>query len=487
MHRAFALIALLEICAANCQQSYSQSTSESSLLYNGGFELTPCGDPQSCNYPAGTNLESWTVEGASVEVNTGRFNAACGSKSLDLSTSSIAQTVQTIPGQVYDLSFMLSSGPRCCGVTLGLAVEFWWSSEQRQTIIFKTSSAEFSRREVSYTAPDSSVTIRFKSLTGPECGPVIDCVSLEQASTGNFSESSSVLYNGGFELTPCDLPSCNYLAGANLGSWTVERASVEVNTARFTAACGSKSLDLSTSDIAQTVQTIPGQVYGLSFMLSSGLGCSGSTLGMNVEFWWANERRQTIIFQTSSAEFSERKAYFIAPDSSVTIHFVSLTGPQCGPIIDCVAFSPLTSSSTTSQPIATTSTIEDIPIDGSGDSWPEPSQPVHKSVFMHTYFFGILGMTAGLLSCVCCVCISRRRKCQQKKFAVAMEQLSNVSYQPVPVNDVVNDVVNIAAQYPAFSPYLEEQVPYIFYPAPQEKSDEVVAKELQAKFDAERF
>eukprot|EP01114_Cavostelium_apophysatum_P005116 TRINITY_DN1575_c0_g1_i4.p1 TRINITY_DN1575_c0_g1~~TRINITY_DN1575_c0_g1_i4.p1 ORF type:complete len:107 (+),score=34.73 TRINITY_DN1575_c0_g1_i4:47-367(+) len=106
---------------------------------------------------------------------------------------------------------------------------------------------------------------------------------------------------------------------------------------------------------------------------------------------------------------------------------------------------------------------------------------------MHSYVFGILGMTVGLLSCVCCVCISRRRKCQQKKFAVAMEQLSNVSYQPVPVNDVVNDVVNIAAQYPAFSPYLEEQVPYIFYPAPQEKSDEVVAKELQAKFDAERF
>eukprot|EP01114_Cavostelium_apophysatum_P014565 TRINITY_DN380_c0_g1_i1.p1 TRINITY_DN380_c0_g1~~TRINITY_DN380_c0_g1_i1.p1 ORF type:complete len:276 (+),score=55.92 TRINITY_DN380_c0_g1_i1:145-972(+) len=90
-------------------------------------------------------------------------------------------------------------------------------------------------------------------------------------------------------------------------------------------------------------------------------------------------------------------------------------------------------------------------------------------------------LLASAVTCCLCCCAARRRRCRQR--AVAMRQFSNVAFQPVPTTQ---SAVNNAVQ-PAFNPYIAQPAApqFVYYYPSQEKSDEQIAKELQAQFDAE--
>lgn len=107
-------------------------------------------------------------------------------------------------------------------------------------------------------------------------------------------------------------------------------------------------------------------------------------------------------------------------------------------------------------------------------------------------FFSVTFIAVFIVSffttCVCCCCI-RRRKCRQQARAAQMKQFSNVAFQPIPAHNPVE--IPLTQPTPAFNPYLQNQQFMYYYPAqpqtaPQGKSDEQIARELQAQFDREQ-
>lgn len=93
------------------------STAQAELVVNGGFEGGP-GAPSGSftNIVAGGYLAGWTVGSESVDVHhTGHTAAHSGTYSLDLAgfdlPGSITQSVATVPGQQYTLTFWYAAHP----------------------------------------------------------------------------------------------------------------------------------------------------------------------------------------------------------------------------------------------------------------------------------------------------------------------------------------------------------------------------------------
>jgi len=118
----------------------------------------------------------------------------------------------------------------------------------------------------------------------------------------------------------------------------------------------------------------------------------------------------------------------------------------------------------------------------------EQTAEVHMGHAFFTFFF-LTCLTCALLMC-CCACCARRRRCRQQKHKKEQEemvQFSNVTWQQVPQE------MPMPSQYlhaPQYFIYPSVQTPIQQAPATLEResllsADEQLAKELQAKFDAE--
>jgi len=162
------------------------SSAHSDLIVNGDFESGP-------NYPGliyqahegSTEITGWVVTRNTVEY-CNLDEAFADGRYIDLDASpgagGLAQTFQTSPGQVYEVSFELygishPSGPdmKHLGITVaGHPFEYFFDTTINHNLLWDKHSFVF-------TATDITSTLEFYSLD-PEtsyCGPLIDNVTVE--------------------------------------------------------------------------------------------------------------------------------------------------------------------------------------------------------------------------------------------------------------------------------------------------------------------
>jgi choice-of-anchor C domain-containing protein len=169
---ALAAIALASAGAASAQN----------IVTNGSFE-TPVVAGSFVTYGAGSSsLTGWTIGGGGIDHIRTNWQAADGAQSLDMSatsTGSISQTLTTVIGQSYTLSFALAGNPD--GGIKTLAISFGGTPLTDQTFNTagrSTSDMGWSVRSFFVTATSTSSVLTFTSLTNTSAGPALDNVSV---------------------------------------------------------------------------------------------------------------------------------------------------------------------------------------------------------------------------------------------------------------------------------------------------------------------
>lgn len=198
MFRWPAVLLILLLALATCppnQATYfprissdiAAQPAQASLITNGSFELS-CVDPGGnlVTLPGGdVSIAGWAVLPSGIDYIGGFWQAAGGSRSLDLDGSpgtsgGIQQTFATVPGAQYTVSFDLAGNP-VTGPTLkslrviadGQSAVFTFDVTGRSRM-----AMGWTRTTWSFTADNLSATLQFMSLTGTGSGPALDNVSV---------------------------------------------------------------------------------------------------------------------------------------------------------------------------------------------------------------------------------------------------------------------------------------------------------------------
>ena len=186
---------LMGLVAALALVSAAPATAAVNLISNGSFEFgtNDAGNPGFSTIPgdSGASINNWTV-GGSVDWINGYWQAQDGTHSIDLngtSIGSIQQTIATVAGQTYTLSFYVSANPdnvsnpgsdeRSFSVNAGETTQ-----DFGYTIFVPTNSRasmNWDFRTFNFVATGESTVINFAS-TVPEgncCyGPALDNVAV---------------------------------------------------------------------------------------------------------------------------------------------------------------------------------------------------------------------------------------------------------------------------------------------------------------------
>jgi choice-of-anchor C domain-containing protein len=162
----------------------SAGAASAASIVNGGFEAGTGDTPPYATLSGGsTSITGWTVTGGSVDWINGYWNASEGTHSLDLNgldVGGITQTIATVAGQTYNLSFDLSanpdlSGPRSILVSAGNA---------SQTFTFAGPSSlgamNWQSNLFQFVATGSTTALSFDSASVDNCcwGPALDNVAI---------------------------------------------------------------------------------------------------------------------------------------------------------------------------------------------------------------------------------------------------------------------------------------------------------------------
>ena len=170
----------------------SGAACEVNLIQNGGFEFGPI--QPDCSWVihslGSPFVSGWSVVTASVDRE--RLSPMCppnleswmsyeGEYTVDLdgdaAGGAIAQTVQTIPGVPYRLSFELTGN--CTPGTKRMSVEIGQVSAQFEHVCTASNPQAWSKKTIDFTAIDLQTTIVMRSLMNDgRNGPVIDDVRL---------------------------------------------------------------------------------------------------------------------------------------------------------------------------------------------------------------------------------------------------------------------------------------------------------------------
>jgi len=164
-----------------------------------------------------------------------------------------------------------------------------------------------------------------------------------------FNIANAQIQNGSFETGTLAGPYATLTApdSTTINNWTVSSASIDYIGTYWTAADGSRSIDLSgavgdAGAVQQTFTTIPGATYYITFSLAgnpdgpqgiktvqvSANPCSGCS-PQNYNF-------DTTGHSTTNMGWVDSTYAFTANSSSTTIAFTSLTNSGYGPAIDNV-------------------------------------------------------------------------------------------------------------------------------------------------------
>ena len=165
-------------------------SANANLVINGDFETgaNPGSSFITLTAPDNASLPGWNVTNGSIDYIGGYWQAGHGSRSIDLSGNApgtiAAQTINTVNGQLYSGSFMLSgnpdSGPSL--KTLGFSIDGVESQYFYDTAAHGTTRADMQWTTVSFSFIGTGTTtdLQFRSLTGDgnAYGPALDNVSV---------------------------------------------------------------------------------------------------------------------------------------------------------------------------------------------------------------------------------------------------------------------------------------------------------------------
>lgn len=156
---------------------------------------------------------------------------------------------------------------------------------------------------------------------------------------------ANLLTNGDFETNPgtsASVPIVTVTTGGNgLSGWTVSAGTVDiVNTAGWSAAGGSTSLDLngtSPGTISQSFPTVSGKVYKLTFSLA-GNPAGITSKSLKVNFGGASQAYNFDVSNTTAQnmQWVTKTQQFTATGTTATLEFQSQTTGAHGPAIDNV-------------------------------------------------------------------------------------------------------------------------------------------------------
>ena len=161
------------------------------LLVNGSFEDGILSNPSFFDsLPAGSNhIFGWTIGENGVDYNGTYWQAADGSRSIDLDSSSalgpgpyngsISQNFATTVGDSYLVTFDLAGNPEGLPILKGMLATAGSYSQVFTFINDGQTRADmgYVHDSFQFTANSTSTTLTFASLSGTGYGPVIDYVS----------------------------------------------------------------------------------------------------------------------------------------------------------------------------------------------------------------------------------------------------------------------------------------------------------------------
>ena len=159
------------------------------LIANGGFEADPNPGAFTNRIAGETTLTGWTIESGSIDHIGTYWNAASGTRSIDLNGGSpgvISQTIATIIGRSYTFSFNFSGNPDS-GITK--TMDFQVGSQLGNTSYSNASRPlEWVPFSFNYIADSTSTVIRFTGTNAGPWGMALDDVSF---SPGAIPEPAS--------------------------------------------------------------------------------------------------------------------------------------------------------------------------------------------------------------------------------------------------------------------------------------------------------
>jgi len=166
--------------------STSQAATE--LILNGSFEDSSI-NPGIFHTlgPGSTLINHWTVTGGTVDYIGTYWQAADGSRSLDLSGNqrggiAISQSIQTVIGKNYFLSFAMAGNPDDVQGVKSLTVTIGPPSTPGTFTFNSTGHSRanmgWTTKGLYFTAGSTSTSIKFVSNTPGYYGPALDKVSL---------------------------------------------------------------------------------------------------------------------------------------------------------------------------------------------------------------------------------------------------------------------------------------------------------------------
>lgn len=194
--------------AGGCQRfalgvKIENASSQINIIKNGSFEIPVINDSSIDTYLPGQIFGEWLVvsesSGSVEHIPGSRWNAADGLQSVDLNASDlpdldgsnpsatgkpgiISQSLNTTKGEQYTIKFAISGNPE--GPPLKKDLEVWWDSTLLDTVSFDVTGISVTNMGWAYhsytaTAVNDVTTLKFKSITSGNYGPVIDDVSVE--------------------------------------------------------------------------------------------------------------------------------------------------------------------------------------------------------------------------------------------------------------------------------------------------------------------
>jgi choice-of-anchor C domain-containing protein len=150
---------------------------------NGSFEIGTNPGGSFLILPAGsTAISGWTIT-STIDYIGGTWQAADGSRSIDVSSSiagSLQQSFDTVPGVLYEVRYSLAGNPGGLPAVKQLLVE---AGSASQVETFDTTGRTFTNmgwtdRTLFFTASSSSSTLKFTSQINTAFGPALDNVRI---------------------------------------------------------------------------------------------------------------------------------------------------------------------------------------------------------------------------------------------------------------------------------------------------------------------
>ena len=187
----------------------------------------------------------------------------------------------------------------------------------------------------------------------PACGPLIDSVAIRTLYPPRLT-NTNLLKNGNFEEGPYIIPNTSWgvLIPPNiedshspLPGWMVEslKAVKYIDAPYFSIPKGRRAVELvagKESALAQTVRTIPGKIYSLTFSVGDAANsCEGSML---VEAYAAKGNVKVPYESKGKGGFKRGVLRFTAISERTRVVFLSsyyhskVDGSLCGPVVDDV-------------------------------------------------------------------------------------------------------------------------------------------------------